>query len=135
MHQERSSSRLTRTPTAVTRRLPLDPNVFIHSMSTLPRRASVSPSCLDWKQEKLTRALLELESGSRPHASSIADPMEVALVSVTQPTFESETSGGLPFHALAASNQLAIRIASVVVALLLLLAVLVYLNLSAIHRR
>ncbi|KAL1475631.1 hypothetical protein MTO96_037154 [Rhipicephalus appendiculatus] len=82
-------------------------------MASLPRLASLSPSCLDWKQEKLARALLELESGSRPHAASIADPTEVSLVAATPPTFERQASGRVPILASAASNQLAVRIASV----------------------
>ncbi|XP_037500119.1 uncharacterized protein LOC119374126 [Rhipicephalus sanguineus] len=135
MHRDRSISRLTRTPTAATRRPPLDLNGSAHSMTPLPRSASLSPSFQDWKQEKLAKALLELEAGSRSHASSIADPTEPSLAAGTPPTFEREPILGVPIQASAASNQLAIRIASVVVALLLLLVVLVYFNLSAIHRR
>ncbi|XP_070377422.1 uncharacterized protein [Dermacentor albipictus] len=135
MHRDRSSSRLTRTPTDATSRVSLDLTRSAVNKPALPSGVALSPSCQDWKQEKLAKALLELEAGSRSLTSPTASAEEASLARATASTFGSEGSGGGPSRASPASKQLAIRIASIVVALLLLLVVLVYFNLSAIHRR
>ncbi|XP_049526755.1 uncharacterized protein LOC125946787 [Dermacentor silvarum] len=135
MHQDRSTSRLTRTPTDAASRLSLDLTGPVDNKSALAHGVGLSPSCQDWKQQKLAKALLNLEEGSRSLTSSTASPEEASSATATASTFPSESSGGRPSRASSASNQLAIRIASIVVALLLLFVVLVYFNLSAIHRR